>query len=97
MKKTLLFLTAAMIGLSSQAALANDIDVEKVFSKKCAMCHKVDKKKVGPALKDKNTDAAALKTTIADGRKMMPGFAKKLSGEEIDALVAYIQSNQPLH
>jgi len=40
------------------------------------------------------TDAAALKTTIIDGRKMMPTYGKKLSGEQIDALVAFIQSNQ---
>ncbi|PIQ34824.1 MAG: hypothetical protein CO186_12715 [Zetaproteobacteria bacterium CG_4_9_14_3_um_filter_49_83] len=97
MKKTMLLLTAVMIGLSSQAALASDIDVEKVFKKKCAMCHKADAKKVGPALKDMNVDAEVLKLTITEGRKMMPAFAKKLSGEEIEALVAYIQSNQPLH
>lgn len=92
MKKTLLLITAAMIGLSAQSALANDIDAEKLFSKKCAMCHKIDKKKMGPAVKDMNTDAAVLKETITNGRKAMPKFSAKLDEAEIDALVAFIQS-----
>jgi len=95
MKKTYLILAAAAcFGLTSQVAMA-EVDVDKIYSKKCKMCHKIDKKKVGPAFKDMNSDPAVLKAAITDGRKMMPKFKKKLSGEEIDAMVAFIQSKQP--
>jgi len=95
MKKTYLILAAmACFGLSSQIATAG-VDVDKIYSKKCKMCHKIDKKKVGPAFKDMNADPAILKAVIANGRKMMPKFKKKLSGEEIDAMVAFIKSKQP--
>lgn len=95
MKKTYLILAAAAcFGLTSQVAMA-EVDGAKVFKSKCKMCHKVDKKKVGPALKDMNTDPAVLKETITNGRKMMPKFGKKLNEEKIDALVAFIKSKQP--
>ena len=58
------------------------------------MCHKLDRKKIGPAFKDMNKDAAVLKTAINNGRKMMPTFGKKFSEAEIDALVEFIQSKQ---
>ncbi len=94
MKKTYLILAAAAcFGLSSQAAMA-EVDAEHIFKKKCSMCHKIDKKKVGPAFKDMNKNAAALKATITNGRKMMPKWKGKLSEEEIDAMVAFIQSKQ---
>jgi len=95
MKKSYLILAAAAcFGLSSQIAIAG-VDADKIFSQKCKMCHKIDKKKIGPAFKDMNTDPAVLKATITNGRKMMPRFSRKLSGEEIDAMVAFIQSKQP--
>jgi mono/diheme cytochrome c family protein len=94
MKKTfVMIITAACFGLTSQVAMA-DIDASKIYSKKCKMCHALDKKKTGPAFQDMSTDAAVLKTALTEGRKMMPNFSKKLSGEEIDAMVAYIQSVQ---
>ncbi len=95
MKKTYLILAAtACFGLSSQMALA-DIDAGKIYGKKCKICHKIDKKKIGPAFKNMNADPAILKAVITNGRKMMPKFKKKLSSEEIDAMVAFIQSKQP--
>jgi len=94
MKKTYLIIAAAAcFGLSSQVAMAG-VDASKIFSKKCKMCHKIDKKKIGPAFKDMNKDPAVLKATIENGRRMMPKFGKKLSGEEIDAMVAFIKSKQ---
>ena len=39
-------------------------------------------------------DAAILRATIADGRKIMPKYGKKFDAEQIDALVAYIQEQQ---
>lgn len=92
MKKTFaLMIAAACLGLGSQAAIAGP-DAAKIFKKKCAMCHTIDRKKVGPAVKDMNL--ALAKETITNGRKLMPAFGKKLSGEEIDALVEFIKSNQ---
>jgi len=96
MKKiTLMLLVPIFFGLSIPAAMAN-VDGPGLFKKKCAMCHAVDKKKVGPALKDMNRDLNVLKAIIADGRKMMPKFGKKLGESEIDALVKYIQSKQSI-
>lgn len=92
--KALVILATA--GLMASPAMASDDapDGAKIFSKKCGMCHKVDKKKVGPAVKSMNTDAEALRSVIADGRKMMPKYSKKLSAAEIDAVVAFIQAEQ---
>ncbi len=84
-------LVSVFFGLTIPVARA-DVDGPKLFKKRCAMCHAVDKKKIGPALKDMNHDPGVLKTTIANGRKMMPEFGKKLDDAEIDALVKYIQS-----
>jgi len=84
-------LVSAFFGLNTQVAMA-DVNVSGLFKKKCAMCHAVDKKKVGPALKNMNRDPNVLKAIIVDGRKMMPKFGKKLDDAEIDALVKYIQS-----
>jgi len=96
MKKTMHILAAmAALTLISSPALASDApDAAKLFKKKCKMCHALDKKKVGPAVNAMHKDAAFLKDTITNGRKMMPKFGKKFSADEIDALVAFIQENQ---
>lgn len=88
-----MILAFTFFGLNIPVAAA-DINGPKLFKKKCSMCHAVDKKKIGPALKSMNHDLGVLKTTITKGRKMMPNFGKKLHEEEIDALVKYIQSTQ---
>jgi len=94
MKKTYLVIAAtACFGLSSQIAMA-EIDAEKIYSSTCKMCHKIDKKKIGPAFSKMNSDPAVLKATITNGRKMMPKFGKKLGEEKIDAMVAFIKETQ---
>jgi len=96
MKKTFaIMIAAACLGLGSQAAIAGP-DGAKIFKKKCAMCHAIDKKKTGPAVKTMNKDAAVLKAMVENGKGMMPGFGKKkkLDAEEIDAVVAYLVANQ---
>jgi len=94
MKKTYLILAAAAcFGLTSQVAMA-EVNAEKIYGSKCKMCHKIDKKKIGPAFKDMNSDPAVLKTAITNGRKMMPKWKGKLSEEEIDAMVTFIKSKQ---
>jgi len=96
MKKTFaIMIAAACLGLGSTSAIAGP-DGAQIFKKKCAMCHAVDKKKTGPAVKDMNKDAAVLKDVVTNGRegKMMKGYSGKLSGEEIDAVVAFLVANQ---
>jgi len=95
MKKRYLILAAtACFGLGSQIAIADGINAEKLYKSKCKMCHKIDKKKMGPAFKDMNTDPAVLKAIITDGKKRMPKFGKKFNEEQIDALVAFIINTQ---
>lgn len=87
--------TLAVAAFLAQPALASDMpDGAKIFSQKCKMCHALDRKKVGPAVKMMNADAEVLRTTITDGKKRMPKFGKKLSSEQIDALVLYIQAQK---
>jgi mono/diheme cytochrome c family protein len=85
--------TAALLILGINTAMAGP-DAGAIFKSKCAMCHDLEKKKMGPAIKAMNKDAAVLKEMITNGLKMMPKFGKKLSSEEIDAIVAFIQSKQ---
>ncbi|MDQ6970377.1 MAG: cytochrome c [Mariprofundus sp.] len=94
MKKTYLIIAAAAgFAFSTQVAMA-EINAEKLYNSKCKMCHKIDKKKIGPAFSKMNSDPAILKAVITDGRKMMPKFGKKLGEEKIDALVAFIKNTQ---
>lgn len=90
-----IFAAVAVIGMLASPAIASDTpDGAKIFSKKCKMCHKIDKKKVGPAVKAMNQDIEVLRSVITNGRKMMPKYSGKLSAEEIDAVVAYLKENQ---
>lgn len=92
-KIIVLSIAAALTALAAQPAMASE-DGKKIFKSKCAMCHKVDKKKFGPAVKDMNSDNAVLKEVVTNGRKSMPSFAKKLSAEQIDAVVGYLASQR---
>lgn len=97
MKNTLKILTAlAVTGMmTGTPAIASDApDGAKLFGKKCAMCHKIDKKKVGPAVKAMNQDTEMLRSVIENGKNMMPKYSGKLSAEEIDAVVAYLKEQQ---
>ncbi|MDX8395566.1 MAG: cytochrome c [Mariprofundaceae bacterium] len=86
---------AAACGVFASPVLASDLpDGAKIFKKKCTMCHKIDKKKVGPAVKAMNTDAEVLRSTVTNGRKMMPKYSRKLSSEQIDAVVAFLKAQQ---
>jgi len=97
MKKTFaIMIAAACLGLGSTAAIAGPDEGAKLFKKKCAMCHAVDKKKTGPAVKDMNKDAAVLKDVVTNGRAstMMKPYGKKFNAEEIDSIVAFLVANQ---
>ena len=88
-----IMVAAACFSLSVQPVWA-DTDTGKLFKKKCSICHKMDKKGMGPAVTAMTSDATVLKSVIADGRKAMPSFEGKLTDKKINALVAYIQSKQ---
>lgn len=94
--KTFILLLAASF-LAVPAMASDSIDGAKLFSKKCKMCHSVDKKKTGPALISMNQDASVLQDVITNGsskKRMMKAYGKKFSPEQIDALVTYIKSVQ---
>jgi mono/diheme cytochrome c family protein len=98
MKKLIKFaMILAATGFIAAPATASDaIDGGKLFAKKCKMCHAVDKKKTGPALKAMSQDEARLRDVITNGgkNKMMKAWGKKFSAAQIDALVAHIRSRQ---
>ncbi len=96
MNKTVKMLVAvALMGVFVQPVMASDApNGESLFNKKCKMCHAVDKKKMGPAVKTMNSDSEALRSAIADGKNRMPKFGGKFSADEIDALVSYIQAQK---
>ncbi len=92
----------AVAALSStmSAALA-DPDAARLFADNCAECHGADRLgRLGPALLPENLGrlmGAKAAAVIADGRAatQMPGFAAKLSQEEITALAAFISAPLP--
>ncbi len=98
MKTTIktLILMAAVSLMAVPIVAADSIDGAKLFNKKCKMCHAMDKKKAGPAIKAMIQDADQLRDVITNGgkKKMMKAYGKKFSGDEIDALVAYLRSSQ---
>ena len=84
----------AGVALSSQIGMASDMpDGAKIFKKKCKMCHAINKKKVGPSVVSMNMDTDMLTEIVTNGKKRMPKFGHKLSADEIQAVVAFIQSN----
>ncbi|OIP99043.1 MAG: hypothetical protein AUK35_08710 [Zetaproteobacteria bacterium CG2_30_46_52] len=99
MKKMMqLGLVISTVLMGATVTYANDaaegIDAAKLFKKKCAMCHAIDKNKTGPAVKGMNSDSEALRSAITNGQNRMPKFGEKFSAEEIDALVLYIQAQK---
>lgn len=93
MNRYLVSILAITIASITMPASANP-DGQQLFNSKCAMCHAVDQKKMGPSVKAMSTDAASLHTTITKGKNSMPAFEGKLSGAEITALVDYLKANQ---
>ena len=105
MKKHII-LTAIGFALASATGLAGDIDAKAIWDKQCKKCHgetgagdtTLGKKlEIGDYTKAETLAEvgdeelfAATKDGV-DGTKM-PGFAKKLSDDEIHALVALIRT-----
>ncbi len=92
-KTVAIMIATAFLCLSSDVIA--EVDGDKLFkNKKCGICHKIDKKGMGPSVITMNTDPAVLRAAIIDGRRAMPSFDKKLDAEQIDALLAFIRSRQ---
>ena len=71
----------------------------EIFSSTCAACHGADLEGVvGPALGAGSTiagmDDATVIGIIADGRGTMPAWDGVLSAEEIEAVLAFLRSEQ---
>ena len=103
-----LYLVLALAALSVPATAFSAGDVEALFKeKKCAACHKLDDKKVGPTLKDiaakyaGNSDAqASLEKKVRTGgsgvwgKMPMPRTADSVSDAEIKAMVEWMLSHK---
>ncbi len=80
---------------AEEEAPAEAVAAEELFQQNCAKCHGTNRTGGrGPALlPDTLTEEASVYIdTITSGRGGMPSFEDKLSTEEIEALVAFIQS-----
>lgn len=102
-------LTFLICLLSSTALWAADLSGKDVYEKtKCSSCHGKDAKgspamakmfKVAPEKLDLTLAATekgeVLEKAIAKGQGKMPAYGKKLKPEDIQLLVAYIQSLAP--
>ena len=68
---------------------------QDVFEKKCAKCHGKDGTRGLFGAKNLQTSQltdSALYNTISKGRKIMPGWEKKLSPEELRLVTVYVKS-----
>jgi mono/diheme cytochrome c family protein len=97
---TLLFLFVATAPVFAQSNSG-----ETAFRQNCAMCHGIDGSGNTPAgqqfgapdfrgAKVKGLTDAQIEQVIADGRKMMPPYGKRLSADQIKELVQYIRELQ---
>lgn len=101
-----LFLFLSTFALAQSADLSPG---QKLFETKCAQCHGKDAKgvakmakvlKVDPTAVDLTSSAAASITseettlTVTNGKKKMPKFKGKLTGDQIKSVVDYIKTLQ---
>ncbi len=95
MKKMFALAIVATMALPLFAA-----DGAATYKAKCVACHGVDGAKTMPAMgvKQLNTPAvkamgaAGVSSIVTKGQGKMPGFAGKLSAEEISAVSGYVLS-----
>ena len=88
---------------STPSAPSTTADTQEVFSVNCAACHGPSRQGVsglGPALTPENLARLSddeIRNTILKGRPntAMAGFEKRLSAEEINALIQLIKHTSP--
>ena len=81
--------------LTAVSLMAEETDIQAIYKKKCAMCHKADGKGYAamktPDFTSKEWQASRtdeqLIETITKGKAPMPAFEAQLKPEEIKALV----------
>ncbi len=101
MKRHFDFFCVLLVAMGFAVQAAAEPDAAALFANNCAECHGGDRLgRLGPALLPENLGrmmGARAASVIADGRTatQMPGFAGKLSKEEIAALAAYISTPLP--
>jgi len=93
-KRRILFLIVLFFGLESSAHAAEQQNGQQLFKEKCARCHAVEEKTLGPAIKQMSKDPDVLREAIVKGKNTMHGFGVLLSASEVDALVKYLLAHQ---
>ncbi len=81
-----LLIFAFSLPLSADEALT----AKGLFKQKCSLCHAVDKKRLGPAIKSMSDDKSLLRETIINGKNAMPAYGGTLEDSDITALVNYL-------
>jgi cytochrome c6 len=96
--------TVAFLGLATCTVLAQSSGAD-TYKSKCAMCHSADgsaSSGAGKAMhvpsfltpEAKKVSTADYVAIVKDGKGKMPAYGTKLSGPEINAVVAYIRTLQ---
>ncbi|HET9101553.1 MAG TPA: cytochrome c [Acidobacteriaceae bacterium] len=96
--------TVAFVGLATCTVLAQSSGAD-IYKSKCAMCHAADgsaSSGVGKMMKvpsfltpeAKKVSTASYVAIVKDGKGKMPAYGAKLSGPEINSVVAYIRTLQ---
>jgi mono/diheme cytochrome c family protein len=97
-------ISAPLLTASGEANYSTARSATELYKKHCASCHGKDGR--GKTFKGKLTSARDLTdrqwqddtsderffNSIMNGKHKMPGFSKKLSAAEIDALVSYVRA-----
>lgn len=89
---------AGLAMLASPLAAQSDELGRKVFSEiaqpPCALCHALQAAgaagTIGPSLDELKADKARVLQAVRKGVGVMPGFAGKLTPEEIEAVASYV-------
>jgi mono/diheme cytochrome c family protein len=94
-----------VLALATTPAFAQDLnDTQRqgqhLFNQSCRVCHakpQLNSVQYGPVLSKGSAsgNAKAMHDVIANGTPRMPGFKYHFKPEQIDAIVAYLQTVQP--
>ena len=94
MNKTMLTAVLATTLLASTSAFAADMPGEAVFAQHGTAGHAVELRTVGPAVDNMSEHPAVLRHFIPHGQGVMPNFSHQLSPQQIDEVIAYLQSRE---
>lgn len=87
-------LVSVFFVFSFSSSISAKSNGEMIFKQKCSLCHSIEKKKLGPAVKLMSKEVGVLRDIISKGKKPMPAYEDKLTSSEIDSLVEYLLANQ---